>query len=141
MLIDLINHLKTHCTTYFPVVKFQFKESECEHIQLRSASLLIQAVLNIIENAVYFSPEFVHITISVSPHLLTISIIDKGPGISKTIVNQLESFDSPILSDSNGVGLKLANFVIKKNNGLLKFIISNGTTAQITIPIFKDLQK
>ena len=66
--------------------------------------------------------------------------LDKD-GINKTIVDQLESFDSPILSDSNGVGLKLANFVIKKNNGHLKFIISNGTTAQVTIPIFKVLDK
>lgn len=106
---------------------------------------LERALMNIITNAVDFSPNYATITIhgSIDHSQLMIQIIDQGEGFSKKMLKYgKEQFsmgnESRTKSGHHGLGLYIANTIIAKYNGEL--LLSNdkngGGTVTVKMPIF-----
>jgi two-component system nitrogen regulation sensor histidine kinase GlnL len=115
-------------------------------------SQLIQAVLNIVRNAMQAltesnveDPEIIiktrtlnQVTIGPVMHKLVarIEIIDNGPGIRSEIA---ENIFYPLISgraEGTGLGLSLSQNILKNHNGLIEFESDNGKTRfMLSLPI------
>ncbi len=115
-------------------------------------SQLIQAVLNIVRNAMQAltesnveDPEIIiktrtlnQVTIGPVMHKLVarIEIIDNGPGIRSEIA---ENIFYPLISgraEGTGLGLSLSQNILKNHNGLIEFESENGKTRfMLSLPI------
>jgi len=86
---------------------------------------LMQVILNVISNAIKFSPQntTILITLKIEKLFITISIKDEGPGIEKTDLNIIfNSFTQGIRTKENsikgtGLGLAISQKIIEKHNG------------------------
>ena len=116
---------------------------------------LIQAVLNIVRNAVqalvesdYEDPKIIlktralsHTTIGPSMHklIVRIEIIDNGPGIPAEI---MESIFYPLITGrakGTGLGLSIAQTILKQHNGLIECESQEGQTRFIlSIPLSEE---
>ena len=105
--------------------------------------LLNQAISNLVQNAIDFSPPNSQIIVSASNHeeMLTIEIIDEGPGIPdyalEKIFNKFFSLNRPDTDKkSTGLGLNFVREVAELHGG--KVIIENlpegGVRARFMIP-------
>lgn len=108
--------------------------------------LLHRAILNLILNAVKFSPEQSNITIKVSlaeqNSDIVVSVIDQGPGISsKDQVNLFKRFSRIKGQGSTftgtGLGLYFVNIVADKHGGRIqvKSDIGSGATFSLSLPV------
>lgn len=108
---------------------------------------LERALMNIITNAVDFSPNNSTITIygSIDHSQLILQVIDQGEGFSKKMLKYgKEQFfmgnESRTKSGHHGLGLYIANTIITKYNGEL--LLSNhkngGGLVMMKIPIFQE---
>ncbi|MDH5219467.1 MAG: HAMP domain-containing histidine kinase, partial [Gammaproteobacteria bacterium] len=89
--------------------------------------LLSQAVSNLIENAIKYTPEGGEISLSVSVddgHPV-IQVSDTGPGIPfkdrARVLERFQRLDSARSSEGNGLGLSLVNAVVKSHHATLVF--------------------
>ena len=111
-----------------------------------SFGLLHRAILNLILNAVKFSPVKSNIIIKVSlaEHNsdIVVSVIDQGPGISsKDQLNLFKRFSRVKGQESTfsgtGLGLYFVNIVAEKHGGRIKVKsdIGSGTTFSLSLPV------
>ncbi|MBQ6495418.1 MAG: HAMP domain-containing histidine kinase [Bacilli bacterium] len=101
----------------------------------------IEAITNIIKNAVDHSKNNSTVTINLSNNNVysMIEIIDKGEGISKKDISHIfERFykGENATSDSIGIGLALAKTIIEEDNGNIN-VESNKTGTKFIIKYFK----
>ena len=101
----------------------------------------IEAITNIIKNAVDHSKNNSTVTINLSNNNVysMIEIIDKGEGISKKDISHIfERFykGENATSDSIGIGLALAKTIIEEDNGSIS-VESNKIGTKFTIKYFK----
>ena len=104
--------------------------------------LLLQAVINLLDNAIKFSPENSTITLTLQEQktLFTLSIEDQGPGIpSKLHQSIFKKFDrgtDTLRQEGFGLGLNLVKEVIDRHHG--QITINNkpdkGTNFTLLIP-------
>lgn len=86
---------------------------------------LSQAVSNLLENAIKYTPENGKISLSVSVDNAhpVIHISDNGPGIPfkdrKRVLERFQRLDSARSSEGNGLGLSLVNAVVKSHQATL----------------------
>ena len=110
---------------------------------------LAQILLNIIDNAVKFTPEGGMVTVSASPGeegFLTIRIADTGVGIPKNEIPRLgERFyraDKTRSRDlgGTGLGLSIVKHLMKAHQGQMGIdsSLGHGTTVSLHFPIFKE---
>jgi CHASE2 domain-containing sensor protein/two-component sensor histidine kinase len=103
--------------------------------------LLHRAILNLILNAIKYSPEKTEIIIKVSlvkQNSIVVSVTDQGPGISnKDQINLFKRFSRvkghEKTASGTGLGLYFVNVVVEKHRGLIqvKSDIGTGTTFSI----------
>ncbi|MFV1921387.1 MAG: CHASE2 domain-containing protein [Methylotenera sp.] len=103
--------------------------------------LLHRAILNLILNAIKYSPENTEIIIKVSlvkQNSIVVSVTDQGPGISnKDQINLFKRFSRvkghEKTASGTGLGLYFVNVVVEKHRGLIqvKSDIGTGTTFSI----------
>ena len=106
--------------------------------------LLEQAVVNLIDNAVKYSPEGgeVNVSLTASAEDVVISVSDHGPGISKEHVPRLfERFyrvDKARSRDLGGTGLGLAivKHIVSSHGGTVSLdsVVGRGSTFRIHLP-------
>lgn len=110
-----------------------------------------QAVLNVVDNAIKYSPEGSQITIDLrtepktSPEFAVIAVTDQGPGIPEA--EQGRIFDRFYRTDSGrsrdrggaGLGLAIAKWAVEFNNGAIA-VASRGAGSCFTIRLPLDLQ-
>ena len=83
-------------------------------LALMDARLIIQVIINIVDNAVKYTPEGSHITVSSQKRgsFVEISIADDGGGISdeakKKVFDMFYRADSSVADSRRGMGLGLA---------------------------------
>ncbi|WEV71359.1 HAMP domain-containing sensor histidine kinase [Lactobacillus sp. ESL0785] len=99
---------------------------------------VIRAIINVIENAVTFTPadREIKLTFKNQPGQVQISIYDQGPGFSKSaLLNATRRFwkedQARKINGHSGLGLWFANDVVSKNKGQL--IIKNGSSGGIVL--------
>jgi len=112
-------------------------------IPFKSDDIRVGLILkNIIENAIYFqdltkSERFVDIEISVSEMHVRIEICDNGEGICRENMDKIYKmfFRASEASKGSGLGLYLAQEAIKKLNGTVKAVSSQGVGTNFIINI------
>lgn len=101
---------------------------------------LQQVIINILNNAVKFSPSTSPITVALEATKTHISfaIVDQGHGIAKNIKKNLfdKFFKGDPRKDGMGLGLYVAKTIIDKHHGKIriKSAIPKGTTVQVYLP-------
>ena len=111
---------------------------------------LIQILLNILDNAVKFTPEGGTITVTASPGAeedLIVRIADTGIGISKGEIPRLgERFYRADKTRSRGLGgtglgLSIVKHLMNVHQGrmVIESSLGRGTTVSLHFPIFKEL--
>lgn len=110
--------------------------------------LLQQALSNIVQNAIDFSPSGGHISICsfIEENMLVLAVKDNGPGIpdyaGEKIFNKFFSLQRPDTGKkSTGLGLNLVSEVASLHNGsiVLENIPEGGTRAVFKIPCLKSI--
>ena len=110
---------------------------------------LIQILLNILDNAVKFTPEGETITVTASPGAeedLIVRITDTGIGISKNEIPRLgERFYRADKTRSRGLGgtglgLSIVKHLMKVHQGrmVIESSLGRGTTVSLHFPIFQE---
>lgn len=106
-------------------------------------TLILQAYINLLDNAIKFSPNgtVVRTIISELPKTISIEVTDQGPGISTE--NQEEIFNKftrdmahQNISKGFGLGLAFVKQVVKAHRGTIQVLSSDesGTTFLLTLP-------
>ncbi|MEE3809531.1 HAMP domain-containing sensor histidine kinase [Lysinibacillus fusiformis] len=119
--------------------EIDFSLSIDNHKIMGDKMLLYQVWYNIINNAIYFSPEKSTITILIhsldSDYVFLIK--DQGPGISKEdIKNVKEPFykGKNIMSKGNGLGLSIVESIVEKHKGSISLKnLSKGLSVRIQL--------
>ena len=111
---------------------------------------LIQILLNILDNAVKFTPEGGTITVTASPGAeedLVVRIADTGVGISKGEIPRLgERFYRADKTRSRGLGgtglgLSIVKHLMNVHQGrmVIESSLGRGTTVSLHFPLFQEL--
>jgi len=106
-------------------------------------SQLLEAINNVVQNAINYSKNEVTIEIDEIGKNAVISIIDKGKGIPKELItdllkgNYLAKVDASELRKGFGIGLLITKMIIEMHNGTLEIESAEGkgTTVKITLPV------
>ncbi|MEJ6476230.1 sensor histidine kinase [Pseudoalteromonas piscicida] len=106
------------------------------------AALIEQALFNLIENAVTFSPdgERVEISLGETQQALLIFIQDNGPGIPvarrKEVFTAFSSFRQSASKDGgSGLGLSVARGIIRAHGGDIRILpTTQGCTMEVSLP-------
>jgi signal transduction histidine kinase len=106
------------------------------HCQLGKVSvfsdkdLLFQAVANLLDNAIKFTPEHGSITITLREVMRSaiLRICDSGPGVDEQTADKMTQrffrADSSRNKAGNGLGLAMVDAVIKRHKGTIKFSVN-----------------
>lgn len=116
-----------------------------EYFAHANEDLLNQVWINLLDNAIKFTPIDSQITVTVTKHnnLLSICIEDSGNGIDEAV--QKHVFDKFFQGDMShkssgyGIGLAIAKKICELNNGDIRIKKSNesGTVFEVTLPAQK----
>jgi len=113
--------------------------------KIESAWLFVEATLtpavhNLLDNAAHVSPGGILVKSGWSSEILTIKIIDKGPGVAREVLETLGQ--KPVKSSKGGMGmgLYLAVSSIQRLGGTLSLanLPEGGAMAKITLPVFSS---
>lgn len=121
-------------------VVFDNKVEDKKDLVIGDFDKLIQAVINLLENAAKFSPPDSQIFIDLEPKYrnLSLKISDQGQGIAQKHLQRV--FDRFYRATRNqegiGLGLYLAKNIIEHHRGTLKISskINKGTTVEVKLP-------
>ncbi len=133
-----IDEVITQFRTARPEAPCCFSQSGTEPIPVIQAEYaLIQALINLLNNAADASPAAMHCMTIWTATCLTITIEDEGEGISPTILDSLGQLGTTTKPHGLGMGLYLAYSVISRMNGTLTLEnrINGGAKACVTLPL------
>ena len=125
--------------------ELEYEATDDSYITFADGERVKQVFVNIIDNAIKYTPSGGKISVAAEccEQFITVTVSDSGRGIPKEdlpyILNKFYK-GSNSLSGSSGIGLAVANEVIKQHNGVLKIdsVLDEGTTVYITIPYRND---
>ena len=110
--------------------------------------LMKQVFINLLDNAIKFSPDggVVSVEISETPTSLSVAIKNSGDEIPKDkidkIFNKFYQADESHAAKGNGVGLAIVKKIVKLHSGKISVRSENGeTTFTVTLPINKKQAK
>lgn len=111
---------------------------------LADRDLLFQAVTNLLDNAIKYTPEGGKVSLSASQSKLIaeISVSDTGPGIPEEsrekVIQRFYRLEDSRTSEGNGLGLSLVEAVAHMHKGQLVLTDNNpGLKATLQFPAFK----
>ncbi|MCY6484191.1 HAMP domain-containing sensor histidine kinase [Clostridium aestuarii] len=119
-------------------IKIQVEEFEDRKL-FHNRKWTCEAITNILENAIKYSPEFSSVNIKISPlEIYTkVEITDQGIGIDKKDYNQIfkRFYRSENVSDYKGmgIGLYLSQFILYKEGGYITVKSSLGEGSMFSI--------
>ena len=107
-------------------------------------SLLFQALINLLDNGIKFSPENTQITIKLTEEInrFTLCVADQGPGVPSA--SRGEIFDTfnrgrdGVPEDGFGLGLSFVKQVVQKHNGKLWLEPESSNGAQFCFTLAKN---
>jgi two-component system sensor histidine kinase ChvG len=99
------------------------------------------ALLNLLDNAVRFSPAGVPVRVEVESDAesLQIAVVDRGPGISPANLPRIfdRFFTTDADRDGTGLGLAIARTVVEAHGGTIQVasVLGDGATFTVTLPL------
>ena len=112
-----------------------------EHMIIGDQELLQHVWINLLDNAIKFSPESgtVAVTIREQPNTLEVSISNQGPQIPEEklgkIFNKFYQGDESHSTEGNGIGLALVKQIVQLHEGKVSAVSENDITAvTVTLP-------
>jgi len=122
--------------------ELEYDVSHSAFVTMADGERIKQAFVNIIDNAIKYTSQGgkVCVTAECYEQFISVTVTDTGRGIpAEDLPYVLNKFykGANSLSGSSGIGLAVANEVIKQHNGILKIdsVLNEGTTVHITIPL------
>ena len=115
-----------------------------EHEIRANEELLKQVWINLIENAIKFSPKggVIEVRIQEEARRLRVAVANSGPDISpenqKKIFNKFYQADESHATEGNGVGLAIVRQVVRLHNGTVSVQSGQGRT-EFTVELPRDL--
>ncbi|MDB3084884.1 sensor histidine kinase [Clostridioides difficile] len=141
---DVLIQIEALASTQNLHVEFSKQDNLPESITI-DKELLFRAIMNIISNAIDYSPSQskLYISVSVSNKYLKFVVTDCGSGFSKADLSKAtEQFYTGDLSRNSkshyGMGLYIVNNIVQKHNGILNIensIKTGGAMVTIEIPM------
>lgn len=142
--VNLVNNLKGSLEMLAPRFENAEIESELNFTShditvLAYESSLTRALVNIITNAIQFSPKKSTVTINIytTDNSAVVEVIDQGPGIPKSKHKKVFEMFETERPEGTGLGLFIAKAAIERNQGSIHILDNKndtGTTVRITIP-------
>jgi len=113
-------------------------QTRCRIIAERT---LLQALINILNNAADVSTSPVELEAKWNEKILKLAIADRGPGVHQAIHDTLGKQPVTTKDEGMGVGLYLAHASIKRMGGTLKIAnrAGGGTVTHITLPLLDSM--
>ena len=151
LLEDIIELAKPKCNKKQIKLEFLQPSENPKNIVFGNKVYLYQAILNIVANAIQYTPPHGSITLSTEPTEffntyeekqtgIKLIIKDTGEGIPEENLTQIFDpyFTTKHDQENTGLGLSFAYRVITENDGLLRIEseLKKGTTANIYLPSF-----
>ena len=99
------------------------------------ASILYRVLENILNNALRYAKETIHLSFEMENQALTISVMDDGIGFSEEILKNKNRLLMPVSSEEghSGLGLTISRLLCKKHDGRLE--LSNHSSGGATVKI------
>lgn len=121
-------------------IEFDFDAAE-RNIQ-GNADLLHQVWINLLDNAIKFSPDYAEIQIELchTNNMVHVDITNHGPKIASEqqpyIFDKFYQGDTSHSTPGNGLGLSIAHRIVTLHDGTIQLVQSNltGTTFRVTLP-------
>lgn len=142
---DIIGSAIIRLKRCFPLVKTEYLENSPLPLLFVHAALIEQALFNILENAVKFSPpeETIKITVGVKNNACLISVEDRGPGVPESFREKIFDMfyvvsDGDRKKQSTGLGLAICRGMIGAHDGTVKALAGmdhKGTRIEVALPI------
>ena len=104
---------------------------------IESDATLKQTITNLLDNAADACPVDIEITLSWNDKLITLAIIDSGPGIPMDIADQIGKPFITTKGKGLGLGLSLSHATIERFGGTVQLFNQqpNGTLTQLQLPV------
>jgi heavy metal sensor kinase len=108
--------------------------------------VLRQALINLVDNAIKFTPPHGRISVRVStPGAVAIDVIDTGPGVAPEASARIfdRFYRASVSATGSGLGLSIARGTLERTGGRLTLESTGpeGSTFRITLPVNPDAQR
>jgi len=134
----------TECLSVLAEDKHQTITVETSHPApvMADRSVLREAIMNVVDNAIKYSARHgaIHVEVSSGPDAVTIAVTDRGVGIPvehlDKIFDRFYRVDKARPSGGTGLGLSIARWAVESNNGRIEVSSQpkHGSTFRIVLP-------
>jgi len=133
---NLIKQLREQFNLLYPLRTLKVEADNIFHEQVLADDTLLQALLNLLDNAARVSEHDPELQADVVQQQVRFRIRDHGPGIPDAIKNQLGEPFVTSREDGLGLGLFLSHATINRLGGTISLMASElGTVMEVTLPL------
>ena len=146
---DLYGSIEQNAVEYFESLRDEIElirpvsvlhydwEQLANDVDILTDRTLSLALINVLENAIDVSPEYVKWLIKSDNQMITLEILDKGPGLSEEALEMIGQQPYSEKELGLGLGLYLAYAAIRRRQGTIKQSNrqSKGSRTLITLPV------
>lgn len=121
-----------------PVRAFTYNNAILDDLPVASDSALKQTIDNLLDNALEASPDWVGLDAHIEEGVLTLSVLDRGPGFAPSMLAQLgKPYQSTKGKPGGGLGLFLVVNVVRKLGGTVtaRNRFEGGAEVQLRLPL------
>ncbi|MDH5424609.1 MAG: ATP-binding protein [Gammaproteobacteria bacterium] len=109
-----------------------------QNSQLYTDRTLSLSLINVLENAIDVSPDFIQWTVKSDNNFITLEILDQGPGLSDTALEMIGQQPYSEKELGLGLGLYLAYAAIRRRGGTINQSnrSTKGSRTVVTLPLY-----
>ncbi len=135
---ELLRDLKEQFNLLHPARSLKYTLADPAAV-INADATLIQALLNIIDNAVKHADSDPEINVMSEGDFVVFRIEDTGPGVPNELLDQMGQPFVESTKEGFGLGLFLSHSTIERLNGVLKIAQhKHGTVIEIQLPLSRD---
>ncbi len=140
---SLIHIIQSECLLHNLV--FEWDVEEVDSYTMVNESMIKQVVLNLLRNSIEAynvkqTNRRIHLQGKATSHHYEITFIDRGPGMEKSVLEQLGKPFFTTKEKGNGIGIPLCKKIIEEHGGTFNIIskLGEGTTIRFRLPFLSE---